>query len=95
MEKVDVYGLLRKYNTFVGLDEAELEMVKDICENHIKLNRLASRYMENRSNHTLGTLLETFNEIYPTTPTQKRIVQENIERRYAEMKAELEARREG
>jgi hypothetical protein len=95
MEKVDVYNLLKTYNTFVGLDESELEMVKNICENHSKLNRLASRYMENRSNHTLGTLLETFNEIYPTTPTQKRVVNENIERRYAEMKAELEARREG
>jgi hypothetical protein len=87
MEKVDVYNLLKTYNTFTGLDEAELEMVKDICENHSRLNWLASRYMENRSNHTLGTLLETFNEIYPTTPTQKRIMNESLDRHYAEMTA--------
>jgi hypothetical protein len=90
MEKVDVYNLLKTYNTFVGLDESELEMVKDICENHSKLNRLASRYMENRSNHTLGTLLETFNEIYPTTPTQKRVVNENLDRYFAQMKEKSE-----
>jgi hypothetical protein len=90
MEKVDVYNLLKTYNTFVGLDESELEMVKDICENHSKLNRLASRYMENRSNHTLGTLLETFHEIYPTTPNQIRVANENLERYYAEMKAKSE-----
>ena len=87
MEKVDVYNLLKTYNTFTGLDEAELEMVKDICENHSKLNWLASRYMENRSNHTLGTLLETFHEIYPTTSTQKRIMNESLDRHYAEMTA--------
>ena len=90
MEKVDVYNLLKTYNTFVGLDESELEMVKDICENHSKLNRLASRYMENRSNHTLGTLLETFNEIYPTTPTQKRVVNENLDRYFAQIKEKSE-----
>jgi hypothetical protein len=90
MEKVDVYNLLKTYNTFTGLDEAELEMVKGICENHSKLNWLASRYMENRSNHTLGTLLETFHEIYPTTPTQKRIMNENLDRHFAEMIAKSE-----
>ena len=90
MEKVSVYEILKSLNTFTGLDEAELEMVKDICENHAKLNRLASRFMENRSSHTMGTLIETFHEIYPTTPTQIRVMNENLDRYYAEMKAKSE-----
>jgi hypothetical protein len=67
---MEAYEILKKYNVFNRLNNSELEVVKEICKNNVKLKRLANRYTKTGSNRTLATMLETFDEIYPnpTTP---------------------------
>ena len=68
MKELSAFDVLKKYNTFNGLNESEIEFVKVLCESDRKLIWLTKRYLETNSNHTLGTLVETFYKMYKPKP---------------------------
>ena len=68
MKELSAFDVLKKYNTFNGLNKSEIEFVKVLCESDRKLIWLTKRYLETGSNHTLGTLIETFYKMYKPKP---------------------------
>jgi hypothetical protein len=68
MKEPSAFDVLKRYNTFNGLNESEIEFVKVLCESDRKLIWLTKRYLETGSNHTLGTLIDTFDKMYKSKP---------------------------
>jgi|LauGreDrversion4_2_1035121.scaffolds.fasta_scaffold06532_3 hypothetical protein len=65
---MEAYELLKRFNCLRDFNETELLSIKSLCENNEKLKRLAKRYSDTGSYHSVATLIKTFDELYPTSP---------------------------
>ena len=60
-----VYDLLSRWNTFHKYTDEKNNVAKQICKNDYKLNYLAQRYIKNKSNHTLATMIKRYYVVVP------------------------------
>jgi hypothetical protein len=66
---MEAYEVLKRFNCLRDFNETELLSIKSLCENNEKLKKLAKRYSDTGSYHSVATMIKTFEELYLIPPT--------------------------